>query len=215
METQTDPPNPPIDLQTESWRHLVHTIFHLLPPPLTNTPEGRQTRNRAAVARIADLDPVNANEAELAAQCVVARAQAEDIMRLIRVHADDIALVVKLNAQYAAMVRISLAAQNRLLRDQQRRRKREENQHDADTDEWTRHIAASTMLREMPSEPESEPESHAAGSETPTRPPPASNPGWPDDPDGGPLARRCQHDDPRTSASMAQAPPQWQAPVAV
>jgi hypothetical protein len=155
METQTPIPNQPIDLQEEAWRHLVHTLFHLLPPPLTNTPEGRRTRNRAAIARIADLDPVNANEAELAAQCVVARAQAEDIIRLTRDHADDIALVVKLNAQYAAMVRISLAAENRLIREQQRRRKREANPRDADTDAWTRHIVANTMLREMPPELES------------------------------------------------------------
>ncbi len=224
METQTQPENPPIDLQNEAWRHLVHTLFHLLPPPLTDTPEGRRTRNRVTIARIAALDPVTPNEAELAAQCVVARAQAEEIVRLTRVHASDIALVVKLNAQYAAMVRISLAAQNRLLREQQRRRKREENQHDADTDEWTRHIAANIMLQEMPPEPESEPESQNTEDETPMgqpprqlgtlRPPPprAPDPGGQDDPNPGHLTRQPEPEDWHTNAA---APPRWPASVAV
>jgi hypothetical protein len=33
--------------------------------------------------------PVNANELDLAAQCIAARAQAEDILRLLRQNADD------------------------------------------------------------------------------------------------------------------------------
>ena len=229
MKTQTQPENPPIDLQHEAWRHLVHTLFHLLPPPLTDTPEGRRTRNRAAIARIAALDPVTPNEAELAAQCVVARAQAEEIARLTRVHASDIALVVKLNSQYAAMVRISLAARNRLLGDQQRRRRREQNPHDADTDEWTRHVAANTMLQAMPREPE--PESHTAENETSMRPP-SLQPGtlrpplprvpdsdWLDEQstgnainsDPGHLPHRPEPED---WPPNAVPPPRWRAPVA-
>ena len=238
METQTEPENPPIDIQNEAWRHLVHTLFHLLPPPLTDTPEGRRTRNRAAIARIAALDPVTPNEAELAAQCVVARAQAEEIARLTRVHASDIALAVKLNSQYAAMVRISLAAQNRLLGDQQRRRRREQNPHDADTDEWTRHVAANTMLQAMPPEPEPEPEpeSHTAENETPMRqlplqpgtlrppppppPPRAPDSGWLDEhstgnginSDPGHLPHRPE---PENWPPNAVPPPRWRAAIAV
>ena len=142
METQPQPPNPPLDLPAQAYRHLVHTLLALLPPPIEDTPEATLTRNRAAIARIAALAPVNADEAELAAQCVAAR-----------VHADDINLVIRLNAQYAAMIRASLSAHNCLLREQQQRRKRETTQGAADQDEWTRHIAAQAMLSEIPSAP--------------------------------------------------------------
>ncbi|HBK09209.1 MAG TPA: hypothetical protein DDZ81_25680 [Acetobacteraceae bacterium] len=198
METHPHPSNPSIDLPAQAYRHLIHTLLALLPPPLTDTPEALLARNHAAIARIAALAPVNANEVELAAQCIAARAQAEDVMRLIRLHADDIQLVIKLNAQYATMVRTSLAAHGHLLREQQQRRKREATQSAADTDEWTRHIAANTMLHALPTEPESQPapeantESHVMENETPMRrrttqvidlrptPPQTPNQPWPD-----------------------------------
>ena len=177
METQPQPPNPPIDLPAQAYRHLVHTMLALLPPPVEDTPEATLTRNHAAIARIAALAPVNADEAELAAQCIAARAQAEDLLRLIRIHDDDINLVIRLNAQYAAMIRASLSAHNRLLREQQQRRKRETTQGAADQDEWTRHIAAQAMLSEIPSAPKlpevpkTETKSQPRKNETPKRQP--------------------------------------------
>ena len=153
METQPQPPSPPLDLPARAYRHLVHTLLALLPPPIEDTPEATLTRNHAAIARIAALAPVNADEAELAAQCIAARAQAEDLLRLIRLHAGDINIVTRLNAQYASMIRASLSAHNRLLREQQQRRKREKIPGAADQDEWTRHIAAQAMLEALPSPP--------------------------------------------------------------
>ena len=177
METQPQPPNPPMDLPAMAYRHLVHTLLALLPRPIEDTPRAIRTRNHAAIARIAALAPVNADEAELAAQCIAARAQAEDLLRLIRLHADDINIVIKLNAQYAAMVRASLSAHNRLLRGQQQRRKREKTHGAADQDEWTRHIAAQAMLEALPSTParsevpKKETKSHIQKIETPKRQP--------------------------------------------
>ncbi len=175
METQPQPPNPPLDLPARAYRHLVHTLLALLPPPIEDTPEATLIRNHAAIARIAALAPVNADEAELAAQCIAARAQAEDLLRLTRLHASDINIVIKLNAQYAAMVRASLSAHNRLLRTQQQRRKRESTPGAADQDEWTRHIAAQAMLEALPSPllppkiPEKETKSHTPKAETTRR----------------------------------------------
>ncbi len=186
METQAPTQNPPVDLEAQAWRHLIQTVIAILPPAPGNTPEATRTRNRAAIARIAALAPVNANEAELAAQCIVARAQAEEIVRLIRVHADDIKLVVKLNAQYRAIFELSLAANNRLVRDQQQRRKRESNHQDADLDAWTRHIAAQAMLDALPEEPKTDPESQSVGNETPTGRPASLHPTW--NPDADPAA---------------------------
>ena len=173
METQA----PPIDLQAQAYRHLMHTLIALLPPPIEDTLEATLARNHAAIARIAALAPVNAEEAELAAQCISARAQAEDLLRLIRGHADDINIVIKLNAQYASMIRASLSAHNRLLREQQQRRKRETTHGAADQDEWTRHIAAEAMLGAAPSVPQrpkipkQETTSHMQNDETPKRRP--------------------------------------------
>ena len=93
------PPHPGIDLSTDLYYQLVYTLTDLLPPPLGDTPEALRTRNHAAIAKVAALLPANANEADLAAQCIAARAQAEEILRLIRQHAGDILLVMRLNAQ--------------------------------------------------------------------------------------------------------------------
>jgi hypothetical protein len=145
METST-PPSQTIDLATHLYYQLVHTLTALLPPPLDDTPDALHTRNRAAIAKVAALLPVNANEADLAAQCIAARAQAEDILRLLRQHADDIHLTIRLNAQYGSMVRTSLSAHARLLRVQALRQKREATDGAANQDAWTQHIAERSML---------------------------------------------------------------------
>ena len=75
------------------------------------------------------------------------------------------------------MIRASLSAHNRLLREQQQRRKRETNHEVADQDERTRHIAAQAMLEALPSTParsevpKQETKSHTQKTETPKRQP--------------------------------------------
>ena len=75
------------------------------------------------------------------------------------------------------MIRASLSAHNRLLQEQQQRRKRETNHEAADQDEWTRHIAAQAMLEALPSAParpevpKQETKSHTQNTETPKRQP--------------------------------------------
>jgi hypothetical protein len=90
METSSPPP-PATDLSTSLYYQLVYTLTDLLPPPLDDTPEGLRARNHAAIAKVAALLPVNANEIDLApslacslAQCIAARAQAEEMLRLLR-----------------------------------------------------------------------------------------------------------------------------------
>jgi hypothetical protein len=140
------PPHPAIDLSTSLYYQLVYTLTDLLPPPLDDTPEGLRARNLAAIAKVAALLPVNANEADLAAQCIAARAQAEDILRLLRQHAGDIALVIRLNAQYGSMLRTSLSLHGRLMRVQALRHKREAIEGAANQDAWTLHIAERSMV---------------------------------------------------------------------
>ena len=145
METSA-PPHPAVDLTTPLYYQLVYTLTDLLPPPLDGTPAGLRARNNAAIAKVAALLPVNANEADLAAQCIAARAQAEEILRLIRQNAHDIQLVMRLNAQYASMVRTSLSVLGRLTRIQAVRQKREAIEGAANADAWAQHIAERSML---------------------------------------------------------------------
>src|ERR1700709_1220355 len=98
-------PHPATDLPTDVSGQVVASVPSLLPPPLDDTPEALLTRNHAAIAKVAALLPVNANEADLAAQSIAARGQAEELLRLLRQHTGDIKLVMRLNAQYGSMLR--------------------------------------------------------------------------------------------------------------
>jgi hypothetical protein len=145
MKTSS-PPHPVINLATDLYRQLVYTLTDLLPPPLDGSPGALRARNHAAIAKVAALLPVNANEIDLAAQCIAARAQAEDILRLLRENAHDIALVMRLNAQYASMMRMSLSVHARLMRAQAVRQKREAIDGAANQDAWTLRVTAQSML---------------------------------------------------------------------
>jgi hypothetical protein len=147
METSTPPPPAPHLPTSLFYQQLVYTLTDLLPPPLDDTPAALHARNHAAIAKVAALLPANANEADLAAQCIAARAQAEDLLRLIRQHADDTGLVIRLNAQYATMVRTSLSVHGRLMRVQALRHKRAAIDGAANQDEWTLLMAEGAMLR--------------------------------------------------------------------
>jgi hypothetical protein len=161
MET-CSPPHPAIDLATPLYYQLVYTLTDLLPPPLDDTQEALHTRNLAAIAKVAALLPVNANEADLAAQCIAARGQAEDLLRLLRQHADDIGLVIRLNAQYGSMVRTSLSVHARLMRVQALRQKREAIDGAANQDARALHVAERSMLEVVDADA-APPEASAAG----------------------------------------------------
>jgi len=141
------PSHPTLDLAPNLCRQLVYTLTGLLPPPIDDTPEALYARNHAAIAKVAALLPVDANEVDLAAQCIAARAQAEDILRLIRQHAGDITLITRLNAQYASMVRTSLSVHGRLMRVQALRHKRQAIDGAASQDASARDTAELSMLR--------------------------------------------------------------------
>jgi hypothetical protein len=143
----SSPPHPATGLSTPLYYQLVYTLTDLLPPPLDDTPEALRARNHAAIAKVAALLPVNANELDLAAQCIAARAQADDMLRLLRHHAGDTALVLRLNAQYASMIRTSLSVLGRLMRVQALRHKREATEGAASEDAWALHVVERSMAK--------------------------------------------------------------------
>jgi hypothetical protein len=179
IDPQPHQPDPFLDLAKHAYYQLIHTLTGILPPPLADTPEALLTRNQAAIAQVAAMLPVNANEAGFAAQCIAARAQAEDVMRLIRVHAGDIQVVIKLNAQYTAMVRASFGAHGHLLRAQAVRHKREQSGAALSADDWTQHIATRSMQQALdagPPPPAPPAAEHAAPAAEEPRPPAAEEP---------------------------------------
>jgi hypothetical protein len=147
MSDQQAPYQPdPDQLRTErAYYQLIHSLYARLPPPLDDTPEALRARNEAALAQVASMAPVNADEAEIAAHCVATRAQAGDVMLLMRAHAGDTVLVMKLNAQYMLMERTAVAIRNHLHRLQVARLKRDADTETADADALTRHIATRVM----------------------------------------------------------------------
>jgi hypothetical protein len=146
METSAPLP-PPINISSHLYLQLVYTLTDLLPPPLDTSPDALRARNSAAIAKVAAMLPFNANEADLAAQTIAARAQAEDILRLLRENADDLALVIRLNAQYASMLRTSLSVHARLMRVQAVRQKRESIEGAANQDSRTQYVTERAMLQ--------------------------------------------------------------------
>jgi hypothetical protein len=179
MNNTTRHPDPPFDLPIREYYQLVHSLTTRLPPPLADTPQALRIRNQAALDQVAALKPVNANEVALATQCVATRAQAEDVLRSLREQEGDIKVVMKLNAQYVAMVRASLGAHGHLLRAQAVRHKREANPAALNADEWTQHVVASSMqqvldMGPLPVAPAAEPSAPPQAAED--HPPPAPEP---------------------------------------
>lgn len=159
-----DPPDLALLLPHSTYWQAIHILHNSLPLPVDDTPEARTHRDNTAMAEVASLLPVNADEAAIAVRCVAASACAMDCLRLARFHPDDTRHVMRCNAQSAAMMRQADAARSLLLRVQAARRKREANPAACNQDAWTEHCALSQMAEaaghaapEPPADPAAEP----------------------------------------------------------
>src|SRR4051812_32307533 len=115
---------------------LLHELQGSLPPPASEAPEALAHRNQAAIAAIAAMLPVNADEASIAAPCVAAHAQALDCLPLARQPPDDPATILKCNAQSASMMRQANATRALLARVQAARRRRDADAAACEQDAW-------------------------------------------------------------------------------
>jgi hypothetical protein len=131
-----------LQLPRDMFYQVIHTCCGSLPAPVTNSPEDRVRRDNAAMARIACMLPANADEANIAAQCVAADAQALECLRLTREYASDEQLVLKFTAQSASMMRQSRAGRSLLMRVQALREKREADAGALDKANWVEHCAS-------------------------------------------------------------------------
>ncbi len=133
-------------LATRLYYRLVYTLTALLSPPIDDSPEALNARNLAAIAKGAALLPVNANKADLAAQCIAAQAHARKMLRLLRQCTDDIGLTLRMNARYGSMMRTSLSVHAHPMRMQAVRHKREVIEGATKRDARTQHVAKRSML---------------------------------------------------------------------
>jgi hypothetical protein len=115
----------PLSYQPSPFPHryyqLVYTLTNLLPPPLDSSPNALRIRNHIAIARVAAL-PISPPPSRAQSLLrVLARpvhrrsGSAEDLLRLLRENADYLELVMRLNTQYASMVRTSPSVNTRLV----------------------------------------------------------------------------------------------------
>jgi hypothetical protein len=150
------PPPPPPDAAPQLRRDLYHQIAHALraalPPPLADTWQERDRRDRIAIGLAGTLCPVNAEEATIAAHYVVANAHGMDCMRLLQESVGTPAWA-KLDAQAHRAMREARGARSLLLRVQTARRRRAKDAAACIHDEWAEHIAVSLMTETLDQAP--------------------------------------------------------------
>ena len=158
-EFPPDSPDPALRLPPASYYQILHTLRGLLPPPVTDTPLDHARRDDAAIAQVAAMLPANADEAHLAAQCVAARAQAADCLRLARLQPDNLGAAMQCTAQASRMIRDANGSRALLLRLQAARRRLEADADATNSAAWTEHCAIGwmTKLAEAEPRPEAEP----------------------------------------------------------
>ena len=157
-------PDPDYIRTREAHSHLVYTLSTSLPPPPDASPEALHQRNQSAITQVAELCPVTAAEAALAAQYVAGAAHAMACLRLGSLPDTDPVMVLKCYAQAASLMRQSQAALRTLQRTQALRAKRDANPVTADAAAWAEHMAAAAMtdalteLKREPAQPQPEPD---------------------------------------------------------
>jgi len=125
MAATPPPPDPAHQRQRDILDRALRTLRYALPPPLDDTPEAWEARDRVALATVAALRPANGVEARLAALHVAAAAYAGDCLRRLPQCADDPRREAQLMALAASMGREARGNLNTLHRMQRVRRKRE------------------------------------------------------------------------------------------
>lgn len=145
-QTTADPADPIEQLPKAVYRCIIADLYAFVPSPDVTDPELIAERVRAAIADIASMVPVNADEASIALRVVLADAQARDCMRHARTHFNDAGVAMKCRSQASHCQRTANAARALLLRVQAARRKREAVPKSCEQDAWSIHATESYLL---------------------------------------------------------------------
>ena len=134
-------------LPRDAFYENVRVLRGALPPPDRDAPEDWERRDRAAMAAVAALLPVNAAEARLAALFVKAEAWAGDCLRLAVERRREMNVAHKCRAQALSLMREAKSAWRLLLKAQAERREMEKDEAASDRAAWVEHSAVA-MMRE-------------------------------------------------------------------
>ena len=129
-------------LSRDVFGEVILVLRATLPPPISDTPAGWARQDRAAMAAVASLLPVNAAEGRLAAQFVAADAQAMDCLLLAKQRRRE-PDGYQCRAQAISFLRESKASLRQLLKLQAARQ--QANAAVTDQAAWTEHAAISMM----------------------------------------------------------------------
>ncbi len=132
-------------LPRAAFQEILFVLRGALPPPVLDGPEAAARRDRAALAGVASLRPVNAAEGRLAAQFVAADAWAMDCLRLAQEKRLEPGVAVKCRAQAMSLMREAGRALRALQQMQAARRTMDAAA--AELAGWEEHAAA-RMMRE-------------------------------------------------------------------
>lgn len=148
MDHNPSPEPEPLSVQLvwDMYHDVIQSHCEALPHPANETPEARVRRENAAVAQIASLLPVNADEANLAAMYFLASARSRDCFRRADALAEsDPKNAARCESLGATLLRSARAMRSHLDRAQALRRKREADGTTQHTDAMTEHCAIGMM----------------------------------------------------------------------
>ena len=129
------------------YRTIIADLYAFVPSPQLTDPDLIADRVHAAIAEIATMVPVNADEAQTALRVVIANAHAKECFRQARSLFNDPAAAMKCEAMANNLQRTANAARALLLRVQAARRKREAVQQACAQDAWTIHATEGYLLK--------------------------------------------------------------------
>jgi hypothetical protein len=165
-EPDAQPTDHALRVTGDVYAELVFTLrstLRLLPDD--GTPEETARRDNAAIGQAAAMLPANADEANIAANCVATRLYAMDCIRRAReLETVDRTWAGKCGAQAVSMLRESRQARSLLARLQAAREKRERDPVATDRAAWSEHCTIGLMTGEL------------AKAEPPPSPPPPPEP---------------------------------------
>ncbi len=135
-----------------------------LPPPVSEGPEAEARRDRAALAGVAALRPVNAAEGRLATQFVAADAWAMDCLRLAQEKRRESGVAFKCRAQALSLMREARRALRALQQMQKTRTGMDPPA--ADLAAWEAHAAAAMLAEVLEADAARETAQHRKGDGT-------------------------------------------------
>jgi hypothetical protein len=154
MDTLHNPDSAHADLAQLLPREAFHEVMLILrgalPPPASDRPADWTRRDRAAMAAVVALRPVNAAEGRLAAQFVMADCWAADCLRLAAERHRELEVARRCRAQAISLIRESKSSLKALAKLQGDRQVLDKDAAAAGQAAWMEHGLASVMQPALP-----------------------------------------------------------------